>query len=104
MQVAKSTETCLWCRETVLVEEAVWIERQHDDDGEEPWHGFFCGNEHAAAWVADPSPPPDVVRPGEETWADHLFAVGCVIVLLLLLTLFVIGVVIGSAWVLDRLV
>lgn len=93
------SEQCLWCKADVNAGAEVWIERQTDFGTPEEWSGVFCGDEHAAKWVAKPFEAS--VYNAEQTWKDTAFMFGCLSILAVLAVVTAIGLVVSVEWLLD---
>jgi hypothetical protein len=90
---------CLICRVEIPDEDYVYVERHHDADGEEGWSGGFCGNEHAAQWVAAPFVEPTPPMTTRERWEDRGFVVAVLSILGFVLVSSVVGTVTLGRWV-----
>ena len=77
----------------------VYIERHHDGDGEEGWTGDFCGNEHAAAWVAAPFQKRAEPMSPREEWADRFFFAVALTILTFVLVSFGLGAARLADWI-----
>lgn len=62
----------------------------------------FCSEEHMRARLQQPLPPPDLspYDVPEETWGDKVFSIGCALVLIVIVLLFVLGLVTAARWLL----
>lgn len=80
---------CAACEGDVPQRQGYWLEVGRD--GHESAWKWFCSWEHLQEWVADGEP--ELPALSVATLVDRVFAVGCVAVLLLLVTVFGVGAV-----------
>jgi hypothetical protein len=97
----RQPDHCLICGVEIAEKDHVYIERHHDGNGEEGWTGDFCGNEHAAAWVAAPFQKPVEPMSPREEWADRLFFAVALTILAFVLVSFGLGAARLADWIFD---
>lgn len=95
--MAEFEAVCDWCQQKIPAGSQVNIDRYEGSEDEFSWDAYFCSNEHASLWVANPVEP-IAQTPAETTWGDRFLDAFFVGMLVTILALFVIGAVVSVRW------
>lgn len=97
LAVAQFRAVCDWCKTTIPAGSEINIDRYEGTETEFAWEAFFCSNEHASMWVANPVEP-IAQTSADSTWGDRAIGVFLLGVVLTFLALFVVGAVVSVRW------
>ena len=95
--MAQFQAVCDWCETTIPAGSEINIERCEATEDELSWEAFFCSNQHASLWVADPVEP-IAQTPVEPTWGDRVLDTFLLGILMAIFVLFVVGAVVSLHW------
>lgn len=100
----EGADSCRHCGAVVTDEQGVWLEVQRSVPGEDDWTdydgGSFCSQEHAAAWLAQPLPPPE--RPTVEESPRRRLAEVASWTLGVLVAVYAVGLMLVGSWTIVR--
>lgn len=95
--VSQFRAVCDWCKTAIPAGSEINIDRYEGAEDEFSWEAFFCSNEHASMWVANPVEP-IAQTPAESTWGDRAIGAFLLGMLLTFLVLFAVGAVVSVHW------